>query len=372
VATRQTPRGPTRIVQTRHGLVLAAAGVDASNIDPGHVVLLPEDPDASAALLRDAVVRETGLRLGVVITDTMGRPWRLGVTDVAIGAAGLATLDDHTGRVDAYGRALEMTVIAVADEVAAATDLVKGKVHGTPVAIVRGLARHVIDEVGPGASAVIRALDEDLFTLGTAEAIAQGRRDAVLGRRTIRRFAGEPVPDAVIRSAVDAAITAPAPHHSQPWRFVLLRNAEVRIRLLDAMRERWESDLRTLDDFDDDSIERRLHRGDILRTAPAVVLPFVDLESGAHPYPDAPRNASERDLFMVSGGAAVQNMMIALSADGWGSAWISSTMFCADTVRDALSLPASWQPVGAIAIGRPLGSPPPRPPRDASDVLDIR
>ena len=129
VATKNTPRGTTRIVQTRHGLVLAAAGVDASNVEAGHVVLLPEDPDASARRIRARLCTRAGAgqRVGVIVTDTMGRPWRMGVADMAIGVAGVEVLDDHTGRVDGFGRTLEMTVVAIADEIASATDLVKGK-----------------------------------------------------------------------------------------------------------------------------------------------------------------------------------------------------------------------------------------------------
>jgi len=269
VATKETPRGVTRIVQTRTGLVLAAAGVDASNIDEGHVVLLPEDPDASARRLRAELAAATGATVGVVVTDTMGRPWRLGVSDVAIGCAGLAPLDDHTGRIDGFGRTLEMTVVAVADEVASATDLVKGKIEGSPVALVRGLGHHVTADDGPGAAAIVRPLDEDLFMLGTAEATAAGRRQAPFERRTVRAFADEPVPDAAIESAVAAAVSAPAPHHSEPWRFVVLRDPEVRTHVLDAMRERWIDDLTTIDAFAPESVARRVRRGDLLRTAPA-------------------------------------------------------------------------------------------------------
>ncbi len=372
VATRDTPRGPTRIVQTRHGLVMAAAGVDASNIDAGHVVLLPEDPDQSARQLRERIASATGARIAVVITDTFGRPWRLGVSDIAIGCAGLVPLDDYTGRIDDFGRPLEMTIVAIADEAAAAADLVKGKVDGRPVALVRGIERYVTDGDGPGAASTIRPLDEDLFTLGTREAIELGRREAPFNRRTVRSFTEEPVPNDVIENAVAAAVTAPAPHHSQPWRFIVLDSAEVRNQVLDAMREQWIMDLLGKDGYDDESILRRVRRGDVLRNAPTIILPFVDLEGAWHNYPDVERHEAERDLFMVAGGAAVQNFMVALAADGWGSAWISSSMFCAVTVRDALGLKGSWQPLGAVAVGRAAAAAPERPARDAGRFVEFR
>ena len=177
VATRAFPGGITRIVENRQGLVMAAAGVDASNTPDGTVLLLPVDPDASARALCTALRESTGLRLGVIITDTVGRPWREGQTDIAIGAAGVAVLDDLRGTDDAFGRRLDVTAAAVADEIAGAADLVKGKTSGNPVAVVRGLGR-LVGEPGEadarGATRLLRPSENDMFRIGSAEAYAEG------------------------------------------------------------------------------------------------------------------------------------------------------------------------------------------------------
>ena len=352
-------RGATTIAQTRHGLVLAAAGVDESNTSPGTVVLLPEDPDESARRLRKALHGRTGVRVGIIVTDTMGRPWRAGQTDNAIGAAGVLPVRDYRGEADTFGNILEVTVAAVADEIAAAADLVKGKSRQVPVAVVRGLAELVTDADGPGARALIRAAEEDMFRLGSA--------DVPLARRTIRAFTPEPVDAAAVRRAVATAVTAPAPHHSQPWRFVIVSSAAARTALLDAMREAWVADLRR-DGFTEEQIGRRVRRGEPLRAAPLIVVPCL-VTDAAHDYPDERRSRAEQAMFVVSMGAAVQNLLIALAVDGLGSAWISSTLFCGDVAARAMDLPAGWRPMGAIAVGRPAGQAPDRPPRDPADFI---
>ena len=152
------------IVETHHGFVCANAGIDSSNLpEPDTVCLLPEDPDASARRLRAEIAAASGASVGVVVADSFGRAWRLGQVEVAIGCAGLAPLDDWRGRTDASGRELEATVIAIADEAAAAADLVRDKAAGVPAAVVRGLGHQVGAEDGPGAAALRRPAEEDLF-----------------------------------------------------------------------------------------------------------------------------------------------------------------------------------------------------------------
>jgi coenzyme F420-0:L-glutamate ligase/coenzyme F420-1:gamma-L-glutamate ligase len=141
-------RGATRIVRTRHGLTLAAAGVDTSNVAPESILLLPVDPDASADRLRSGLEEQTGTRLGVVISDTAGRAWRIGQTDQAIGASGVRVIERYEGRRDGYGNELQVTAIAIADELASAADLVKAKLSGRPVAVLRGLGHHLAERAG--------------------------------------------------------------------------------------------------------------------------------------------------------------------------------------------------------------------------------
>jgi coenzyme F420-0:L-glutamate ligase / coenzyme F420-1:gamma-L-glutamate ligase len=357
------------VTETPHGFVCANGGIDASNVgDDGggaarpQALLLPEDPDASAARLRADLRVRAGVEVGVVVTDTFGRPWRLGQTEVALGIAGTAALRDERGGVDLDGRPLEVTEAAVADEVAGAADLVRTKASGTPFVLLRGL--DATPAAGTGRD-LVRPGDQDLFRTGGATAAEA----AVAGRRTVRRFDGDrPVPVGPLRAAVTAAATAPAPHHTRPWRVVRLADA-TRTRLLDAMATRWREDLRG-DGLEEEHVERRIARSDaVLRDAPELLAAFVSLD-GAHTYPDARRTTAERDLFVLSGGAALANLQVVLAAHGLGAAWISSTAFCPDTVRTELDLPAAWQPIGMVAVGYPIGgTPPPRPPVDLDDLL---
>jgi coenzyme F420-0:L-glutamate ligase/coenzyme F420-1:gamma-L-glutamate ligase len=204
-------RGRTQIVQTRHGLVLAAAGIDESNVPDGTVALLPLDPDASARQIRSELRRRLGVDVAVLITDTMGRPWRDGVVDSAIGAAGIEVLDDLRGSADTFGHVLEVTVTAHADELAAAADLVKGKLSNRPVAVIRGFEVRR-PETDRGAKPLVRPSQDDMFSAGTRDARAQLVRDsapvAAASREAPDRSAMQRAIDAIWAPAVKLDIAA--------------------------------------------------------------------------------------------------------------------------------------------------------------------
>ena len=164
-------RGPTSIVRTRHGLTMAAAGIDNSNTAPGTLIPLPPDPDASAAAIRRRLAELTGARVAVIISDTAGRAWRVGQTDIAIGCAGIVPFESYDGRIDPYGNPLAVTAPAIADQLAGGAELASGKFGARPVVVVRGAdAAWLTHDDGPGAVSLIRDEATDMFGLGAREA----------------------------------------------------------------------------------------------------------------------------------------------------------------------------------------------------------
>lgn len=165
-------RGQTVIVRTHHGLTMAGAGIDGSNTSPGTWLSLPADPDGEARRLRGRLRELTGVLVAVVITDTAGRAWRVGQTDIAIGCAGLVPVKTFSGHHDPYGNLLTVTAPAIADELASGSELASGKVGGRPFVIVSGIAPELLcDDDGPGAAALVRPEGEDLFGLGARDAV---------------------------------------------------------------------------------------------------------------------------------------------------------------------------------------------------------
>ncbi|MEI7655792.1 MAG: nitroreductase family protein, partial [Actinomycetes bacterium] len=215
--------------------------------------------------------------------------------------------------------------------------------------------------------ALVRASHTDLFALGTQQAKELGRKEAVELRRTVRTWSDKPVDHDLIGECVAAALTAPAPHHTTPWRFLHVVEPSTRKELLTRMADRWEHDL-AADGHTPESVRKRVERGALLERCPELVIPVLVLDA-QHDYPDERRQMAERDMFVLSMGAAVQSFMVTAAAHGLGTAWVSSTLFCPDDVRPVLDMPTPWHPMGAIAVGYPLGDLTPRPAREIAEFL---
>jgi coenzyme F420-0:L-glutamate ligase / coenzyme F420-1:gamma-L-glutamate ligase len=313
-------RGDLIIAETRHGFVCANAGVDESNVAEGFLSLLPEDPDGTADRIRLALESATGVSVGVIVTDTFGRPWRAGVVNVAIGCSGFPSLVDLRGTKDALGRELEVTMVAVADEVAAASGLVMGKSDGVPVAIVRGVR---MEDPPRPATALIRAPDEDLFPQSPLEALHSSH--------AARRFVAGQVPPEAVREAVLAACSVEASDGTRPWLFVSLHSAAAKRRLM---------------------AQATGEANDALAGAATIVVPAARL-------PASGREGRDRDDLLMTAGAAVDRLSLALHAQGLASRWVNGPGFSREGTGAALGLGELWTPLGALAIGFPAGERPP-------------
>jgi dehydro coenzyme F420 reductase / coenzyme F420-0:L-glutamate ligase / coenzyme F420-1:gamma-L-glutamate ligase len=311
-------RGDLVIVETHRGLVCANAGVDASNVADGYLTLLPEDPDGSAERIRKTLVSWSGADVAVVITDTFGRPWREGLVNVAIGCAGLPALVDLRGTKDAAGRVLESTVEALADEIAAASGLVMGKADGIPAAVIRGM--HVEGAPLP-ASALVRPPDEDLFRESSSQALLSwGQAGA---------FAPDGIDPALVQEALLAAGSALKADGEQPWMLMEVGRGEARARVAAAAEG---------------------ESADILAVAPVVVLGFVD--TGIATPSGSGSIEEDRDAWLLSGGAALQNLVLAFHALGLASRWIPPSRFRQGELRRALGVAGRPILMGAVAAGR--------------------
>jgi coenzyme F420-0:L-glutamate ligase/coenzyme F420-1:gamma-L-glutamate ligase len=322
-------RGDLVIAETHHGFVCANAGVDASNVAEGYLSLLPEDPDASAERIRAGLVARLGVSLGVVVTDTFGRPWRRGLVNVAIGCAGLPALVDLRGTEDATGRLLEVTVVALADEVAAASGLVMGKAEGVPVAVVRG-----VRPAGRPGKAVdlVRPAAEDLFRTSPLEALCQ--------RQAAGPFAATRVPPELVEEAVGAALAAFDDGDEPSLQFAVARTRAARMHLAP------------------DGIVAA--GGEVPGEGPALIVPIFMAGGGGHGLFDDKAHADAgaiwpKDADLVRSGRAVQNLVLALRGQGLVATWHGADPELRDRIAFELPLGDGNVPLGLVVAGYPLG-----------------
>jgi coenzyme F420-0:L-glutamate ligase / coenzyme F420-1:gamma-L-glutamate ligase len=356
------------IVAHKLGLVMANAGIDQSNVEQGvhedTALLLPENPDATCAELRQALHIRTGAEVAVIINDSHGRAFRNGTVGVAIGASGLAALADLRGAPDLYGRRLRSTEVALADEIASAASLLMGQAsEGRPIVLARGIAV----AQGDGAAAdLVRPKKIDLFRAAPGPSVTE-----VLGRRrSIRRYTEAPVPDDVIKRGLEAAINAPSAHNRQPWRFAVLKDAAAKGRLARAMGDRLRAD-RSRDGDASELIEQDVARS-ITRITGAPVVIVVSLAmDDMDVYPDARRAAAEHQMAVQSTAMAMQNLLLAAHEEGLGTSIMCAPLFCPDVIHAALALPARWEPQALITMGFPANAGKPFRRRSLDEVVRV-
>jgi coenzyme F420-0:L-glutamate ligase / coenzyme F420-1:gamma-L-glutamate ligase len=338
------------IVAHKLGLVMANAGIDQSNVEQSAhddtALLLPENPDATCAELREALRIRAGAEVAVIINDSHGRAFRNGTVGVAIGASGLAALADLRGAPDLYGRRLQSTEVAVADEIASAASLLMGQAsEARPIVLARGIV-HVKGEGAAGD--LVRPKKIDLFR----PAPGPSASELLARRRSIRRYTQAPVSDDLVKRVLEAAVNAPSAHNRQPWRFAVLRDAAAKNRLARAMGDRLRED-RSRDGDVSDLIEQDVARSIARITgAPVAIMVSLTMED-MDAYPDARRAAAEHQMAVQGTAMAMQNMLLAAHASGLGASIMCAPLFCPDVVRAALALPAQWEPQALITMGFP-------------------
>lgn len=366
------------IVEQRSGFVCANAGVDHSNVpardgEP-QVALLPADPDASAARLRERFRQATGADVAVIINDSHGRPFRLGTCGVAVGVAGMVALSDRRGEPDLFGHPLHITTVGTADEIAAAASLLMGQAdEGQPVVLVRGApyepARGTVRDL-------LRAPEDDLFRepAPPAELLSLIHR-----RRSVRHYQDRPVDRATLETLLAAACAAPSAHNRQHWRFAAITARAVKERLAPAMGEPFRRDMER-ERLHPDEIEMRAARSyRRLVESPALIVAGYSTsdtapnrsandtsvtagEAQQSPSPAReiaadPKSEIEETMATQSVAAAIENLLLAAMAHGLGACWICWPLFCPDEVRAALGLPDDFQAQALITLGYPAEMP---------------
>jgi coenzyme F420-0:L-glutamate ligase/coenzyme F420-1:gamma-L-glutamate ligase len=328
-------RGDLVIAETRHGFVCANAGVDVSNVEDGMLSLLPEDPDASASRIRAGLADGLDLDVAVLITDTFGRPWRIGLVNVTIGCAGLPAVVDLRGSPDHVGRTLDATIVALADEVAAASGLVMAKDSRIPAALLRGIDRLGGDE--GLALDLIRPADEDMFRWSAAASLAS-LEDA-------DTFASAAVPRQALEDAIAATSAVPIFGADRPWRFTVLESAPARRAFRAAVG-------------DEDPVTG---------TAPVLIVPWIRVADTADPKAGNDETLpGSADRLVLSSGAAIHALRLGLHAQGLASRWSTLPLPHQEHARDLLGVDDTWVGLGLVACGRTRegGTPEPRPPSD--------
>lgn len=351
------------IVETKQGYVCANAGIDKSNVEGKNMVaLLPKNPDADADQIRKFIKEKTQIDVAIIITDSFGRPFRVGAVGVGIGIAGINAIVDKRGEKDLFGYELESTIIGQIDNLASAAQLIMGEGNeGLPVVLLRGYKYQFSDS--SRIQPILRSKNTDIFRRRNIEQILMDRRSYKL------EFNQNPPDRDLIEECINLARWAPSAHNYQFWRYLIFqKDQEERVQLIHKMNEKLRMDL-TKDGKSEDFIEHKINR---TRTnfleAPFLILLCLDT-TDLDSYPDTEREQNEFILGVQSISASATYFLLSLEAKGIAACWYCAPLFAKEIIKELLKLPESFIPMAFITAGYALKEMKPPKRKHLSEVI---
>ncbi len=335
------------ITETNQGFICANAGIDKSNIEgETKIGLLPKNCDLEAQKICKRIQDITGKKIAVIITDSFGRPFRIGSVGVALGTAGISPLKDQRGKKDLYGKTLQSTIIGQVDNLASSAQLLMGETNeGLPIIIIRGYEFEY--EKYANISSIIRKAETDLFQ----ENYEQSFVKLLKSRRSYKlKYSKRKVDKKIIEKCIEIANWAPSAHNAQPWRYIILERGILRKKLIDKMNEKYKSDLKK-DGKNKSQIKKRIQKTRIqFLDCPVLILLCLD-KHDLDKYPDKERNKKEHILGVQGISASATYLLISFEIMGLSACWYCAPLFVKNIVREVLNLPKNIEPLAFFTVG---------------------
>ncbi len=339
------------IVETKHGFVCANAGIDKSNIEgESNVALLPENADKEAERIRYTLKKLTNKDVAIIISDSFGRPFRVGAVGVALGVSGINAILDRRGEKDLFEHELQSTIVGQGDNLASAAQLVMGEANeGLPVIIIRGYSFDLNEEAS--ISPVLREKNSDIFRDKTAFS------NILTSRRSYKfKFDSKEIEKKIIKECINLARWAPSAHNAQQWRYIILEKDDTRSILIDNMNKILRNDLEK-DGKSEKFIQNKINRTrENFLQAPYLILLCLD-EDGIEKYPDSERTQNEFILGVQSISASATYLLLAFAIRDISACWYCAPLFTKEIVKKTLNLPESFVPMAFFTVGYPIKSP---------------
>jgi len=338
------------IVETNQGFICANAGIDKSNVEgETSIALLPEDPDKEANKIRNSLKRLTGKDVAIIISDSFGRPFRIGAVGVALGISGIDPILDKRGSYDLFGYELQSTIIGQVDNLASAAQLIMGEAdEGLPIVIVRGYKFELVDKMS--ISDILRNKSLDLFRVNY---LNNYFTNILKSRRSYKsKFSSEQVDRKIIEDCINTARWAPSAHNGQCWRYIILERDKLREKLINKMNEKLEADLIN-DGKTETYITKKVEKTKVnFLEAPYLVLLCLD-RNNLEKYSDEERNQNEFIMGIQSVSASAIYFLLCLESNNLAACWYCAPLFAGHIIKKVLNLPNSYHPLAFFTVGCP-------------------